>query len=450
MTLPGTDPDTFTVSGLSAAVGRAVSQAFPDQVWVRGEIRDLQRPQSGHVFFSLVDPDDERVRMPVALFANEKHLVNRVLTRSGAVRMSDGVDVRIRGEVMHYASRGTVQVRMTMIDPDHTVGKLAAERARVLGVLAKEGLLERNGRLPFPLVPLRIGLVTSRGSAAEADFRSSIETSAYLFEILHVDARVQGVEAVATMIAALDRLDGSVDVVAIVRGGGSATDLAAFDDEQLARRIAMMRTPVVTGVGHEIDRSVADEVAARSHKTPTEAAAAIVEIVAGFDQRLDTMGRRIASTARRSIDRATSRLDTLRDRIVRSARRGLDVETRRVNVVAQRIAAGAKRSLSDALAEVTARSGRIARTAPLALERARRALTARRDRVGAADPVRLLAKGWSITRSAGGAVIRSAAQMAPGDSLTTKLADGEIDSEVSDVRVVRQDDDHRVMEQPDV
>lgn len=448
MTLPGADPDTFTVAGLSTAIGRAISEAFGDQVWVRGEIRDLQRPNSGHVFFSLVDPDDERVRLPVALFATEKYLVNRVLTRSGAVRMTDGVDVRIRGEVTHYASRGTVQIRMTMIDPDYTVGKLAAERARVLRALAADGLLERNAGLPMPLVPLRVGLVTSRGSAAEADFMSTIATAAYRFEVAHVDARVQGVEAVATLLAALDRLDGAVDVIAVVRGGGSATDLVAFDDEQLARRIAMMRTPVFTGVGHEIDRSVADEVAARSHKTPTEAATAIVDIVAAFDRRLDAMGRRIAAGARRRAVREAAALDARAQRLARSGRQTLVLQERRVDEVGRRIVTGTRRRLGEARDGVAARGARLQRTAPLALERAGAALQARSDRITAADPARLLARGWSITRGPDGAVLNDLDHLAPGDLLMTRLAGGEVASEVTELRPVRQDDGGQDPETP--
>lgn len=436
-------PDTYTVAGLSEAIGRAVSVAFPDQVWVRGEIRDLQRAASGHVFFALVDPDDERVRIPVALFANEKRLVNRILLRSGAVRMTDGVDVRIRGEIMHYAARGSVQIRMTLIDPDYTVGKLAAERARVLQALTRDGLLSRNAEIPMPLVPLRIGLVTSRGSAAEADFLATIEASPYRFDVLAVDARVQGVDAVPTLLAALDRLDGAVDVVAIVRGGGSATDLAAFDDEGLARRIALMRTPVFTGIGHEIDRSVADEVAARSYKTPTETAAALVAMVGGFDQALAARRRRIAIAARRRLTASESALDARRSRVVKAAQLGAAVERRRLDQVIRRITAAAARSHVHARRTLGDRSSRLVHTAPRALERASRELAARRSRIAAADPDRLLRRGWSITRSADGAIVRDPGEVSAGDVLVTRIAGGELTSGVTSVSIFGDDEPTR-------
>lgn len=447
-----TDPETtetFTVAGLTAAIAQAVSRAFPNQIWVRGEIRDLSRPASGHVFFSLVDPDDDWVLLPVALFATEKRMVNRLLTRSGALRMTNGVDVRIRGEVLHYPQRGVVQVRMTFIDTDYTVGKLAAQRAKVLRALGADGLLERNSRVAMPLVPLRVGLLTSRGSAAEADFLSGIEASPYRFDVVLVDSRVQGVDAVATLIAGLDHLDGAVDLVAIVRGGGPATDLAAFDDEQLARRVAVMRIPVLTGIGHETDRTMADEVAARVHKTPTEAAAAIVALVAAFDHRLDTVGRRIAAGARRKVAGDEAALAARHQRLVRSSRRALATQLQRLGASGGRIAGHARRTLTESRGSIAQRTQRLMRTAPLALERATLGLGARQDRIASADPIRLLDRGWSITRTADGSVLRGIGSLGVGDTIATTVAGGSVSSEVTDVTAIGDDAEQQATETRD-
>ena len=134
---------TYTVRELAKAVSRAVAHAFPDEIWVQGEIRDLSRASSGHVYFTLLDSEDESgpAALPVTLFESDKVAVNRVLARSGAVRMTDGVEVRIRGRVSHYAARGTIQLRMTWIDPDFTLGKLAAARDRLIKSLKESGLV---------------------------------------------------------------------------------------------------------------------------------------------------------------------------------------------------------------------------------------------------------------------------------------------------------------------
>ena len=163
------EPHVYTVSELQSEIRSLLEEDY-HSIWVEGEIRDLSRPASGHVYFNLVDAetDDAAAPMlPVTLFASDKFAVNRVLQRSGAVRMTDGVQVRIRGQVSHYAVRGTVQLRMTWIDTDYTLGKLAAERERLIRTLDQRGLLEKNRSLPLPLVPLRVGLITSGGSAAE-------------------------------------------------------------------------------------------------------------------------------------------------------------------------------------------------------------------------------------------------------------------------------------------
>ncbi len=173
---------TYSVAELAAAIGRVVDRAFPDELWVQGEIRDLTRAPSGHVYFSLVDPDEGSdatapAMLPVTLFATDKVAINRVLQRSGAGRFDDGIAVRIRGRLSHYGPRGTVQLRMLWIDTDYTLGKLAAERARIIQSLSDEGLLDRNAALPFPLVPLRIALVTSVGSGTSGNGSAALRSS---------------------------------------------------------------------------------------------------------------------------------------------------------------------------------------------------------------------------------------------------------------------------------
>ena len=165
------DAPTYSVAELARRIGYALEDAFPDDVWVTGEISGLNRSRGGHVYFDLVEPSVEPgqpplAALPVALFKMNKDVVNRLLKRAGITRIEVGMQVRIRGVVTLYERTGRLQLRMTGIDPTYTLGQLAADRDRVLKILAAEGLVDRNSRLPLPLVPLRIGLVTSAGSAA--------------------------------------------------------------------------------------------------------------------------------------------------------------------------------------------------------------------------------------------------------------------------------------------
>ncbi len=405
---------TFTVAELSAGITRALTRAYPDDVWVRGEIRNLNRAPSGHVYFSLIDPaegPEPAAQLPVTLFAADKDAVNRVLIRSGALRMTDGVEVRIRGRVTHYAARGVVQLRMTWIDTDYTIGRLAADRERLLRSLAAEGLLERNAAVPFPLVPLQIGLLTSAGSAAEADFLEILRSSGYGFRVLVADTRVQGPDAPASLQAGLAALaDEAPDVIAVVRGGGAATDLAAFDDEGVARAIATVPLPVLAGIGHEIDTTVADRVAGRSLPTPTACASALVDRVGAFLRTVDALEGRVAGAAGSAVRRHRTRLDDAGRRLAGAAAAAVRVE----------------RTLA------ATRQRRLTRETERTVARARRRVDTAASRVLASDPQRLLAQGWSITRDHSGALVRSTGDVAPGAELWTLVADGSIGSTVTE------------------
>ena len=272
--------ETYSVAELTRAISYALEDAFADDVWITGEISGLNRSR-GHVYFDLVEPRDDigqpaTAQLAVALFKMNKEVVNRTLKRAGIARIDSGARVRIRGAVAFNERNGRLQVRMTGIDPMYTLGQLAVDRERVLRSLGEAGLLDRNARVPLPLVPLRVGLVTSAGSAAYHDFVHELDVSGLAFQLTFVDAKVQGVGAVEQVIRALRQLARTdVDVIALVRGGGSRADLATFDDEQLARTIAALDLPVLTGVGHEVDRSIADDVAHTAYKTPTACAAAL-------------------------------------------------------------------------------------------------------------------------------------------------------------------------------
>ncbi|MGH9084457.1 MAG: exodeoxyribonuclease VII large subunit, partial [Acidimicrobiales bacterium] len=318
---------TFSVGELSDAIGRAVRATFRDEVWVRGEIHDLSRPASGHVYLTLVEEreDGSRASLPVMLSAANKVAVNRALTRAGgAVRMVDGTEVRIRGRLDWYSPRGQLQLRMTAIDPAYTLGQLEVARAELLARLEADGLLARNGGLPMPLVPLRIGLVTSRGSAAEADFLDELTRSGFAFHVIAVDVRVQGTGAPRSIASGVASAAArACEVIAVVRGGGARTDLACFDDERVARTIARSPVPVLTGIGHETDRSVADEVAHTCEKTPTAAAQHLADRVASYLGRVEELWAMTARVGQRELAAHEGQLRQHAARASRSARTSL-------------------------------------------------------------------------------------------------------------------------------
>lgn len=441
-------PEGLTVSELCQRIDAAVSDAFPAEIWVNGAISGISRSANGHVYFDLVEPDDPDnpgdrgappATLPVALFVKSKHRVNAILKRTNAIRMTDGVEVQVRGEVKYYPRQSRVQLIMTLIDPAYTLGQLESSKALLLTQLKAEGLLVKNKRHRIPVLPLRIALLTSRGSAAEADFVDELERSAYDFDITVFDTRVQGDEAVPGLCRALHELNEErhqdFDVIVVVRGGGARTDLVAFDNGDVARAIANSVLPVIVGVGHETDQSVADEVAHTSAKTPTASARVLIDTVQHFERRVNACSDRIAHRSNDVLRQADLILAAYQARIGRS---GMESVTRSELQLAR-------------LGERTATS------AALAVERTEAALERFELRIRAVDPAEVMARGWSITRvlqsdgtlkgHSTGALVRSTQDVAPGVILQTTLMDGTV---LSSVQEAVHEPQNRSSEQTDL
>jgi len=406
-----TETHTWSVGDLCAAIRDTFSAVFPEEIWLEGEIVGLNVASSGHVYFDVIEPDSEGSRvdkMSVALWKGRRQGVESVLARAEAGPLVDGIRVRIRGELSFYAPQGRVQLLMTAIDPHHTLGQLAVDRERVLKSLSMAGLLDANSALKVPLVPLHVGLITSDGSAAYNDFVNEISLSPYPFRISLVHSAVQGAEAESGLIAAIETLgDVDVDVIAVVRGGGARTDLMAFDLESVATAVANSTRPVLSGIGHEIDRSVVDEVAHTAFKTPTACAAALVQTVAAFDQNLDLSARRIVNLAVTSHDRASEAISYSVRAIGDRARRTLDIREERLAALSSR--------LSDlGLMSIGRNSQRLDRIS---------------DLLRALHPDRILARGFSITRDRDGEIVRG--QVPLGSTLVNETADSLITSTVT-------------------
>jgi exodeoxyribonuclease VII large subunit len=431
----GSEP-TLGVAELNAAINASLSAAFPDSVWVRGEVQALHVSRNQHSYFELVEPDERRDRVRaairVALFRDDRPPVSRAL-RAAGLRLADGVEVRIRARVDFWPPAGRLQLVMSGIDPAFTVGRLAADRDRVVRTLAAEGVLGRNATRPLPMVPLRIGLVTSGGSAAYRDFLQGLEGSGYAFRVAHCDVRVQGAAASRRVVWALRRLAAlDLDAVAVVRGGGARSDLAPFDSELVARAITEMPVPVLTGIGHETDRTVADEVAHTSVKTPTAAAAVLVEAVDAYVERLATVAHRVSLRARGVGALAQRELSGIAGRLRRAVpaalereRRALDGRQRRAVHAGRRGALEGTRALASRHAAVV-----VASRHGLAAERGR--VDGAAARLRALDPRRVLERGYTITRDEQGAIVRAADAVAGGSLLVTETADGRLRSRVED------------------
>ncbi|MGI9607474.1 MAG: exodeoxyribonuclease VII large subunit [Acidimicrobiales bacterium] len=405
---------SFSVAQLGALLTNTIQQVFPDDIWVEGEISNLTRSRAGHVYFDLVEPTTPGTptpaRIAVVLFSQTKQIVNNQLKRQSVGRLVDGMAVRIRAAVDFYSPQGRLQLRMTGIDPRYILAAMAAERDALLTRLQAEGITEANGRHPFPLVPLTVGLVTSAVSAAAADFLTELEQFGFGFRVIAVDSHVQGEFAPSRLVAGMRALfEHPVDVIVLIRGGGSRGDLAVFDNEMLARTIAACPVPVITGIGHEIDRSVADVVAHSAYKTPTAVAAALGGAVGDFVEATEGHWSAISARAQERCRDAQAGLAARARRGALAGREGLQLAAHR---------------LDDRAAEIPKLADRVLRSGTTNIDH----LDAR---LRAADPTVLMRRGWSITRTSSGRAVRAVADVAAGDTLVTAVADGTIISNVT-------------------
>jgi len=389
-TLDGDVPDdapVLTVSEFISNVNKILAGEFPEGVWIEGEVQGY-RPGPQHQYFSLAEKGKANAQLSCALFAFRWKSVKAKLDRSGVV-FKDGLKVRLFGTPDIYAPSGRFSFKVADVDTRFALGDIALKRDELLRKLRKSGAIERNKRRDVPLVPLRLGVVSSSSAAGWADAREHLLESGYSFRVTFCPVPVQGDGAAAEIAAAVRTLGArdDIDVIMVMRGGGSKGDLEQFDDEQLALAIANCRLPVFTGIGHEIDRSIADEVAHTACRTPTACADEVIEIVAAFAADLERLGRRVVVGTELAVERSRSRLAKATERIKHGP--------------------------------------------PSIVERQRSRIEGLRQQVRLLDPATTMARGWSITRAADGTVVTSVGQVAPGTDVVTHVADGSFTSTVS-------------------
>ncbi len=456
----GAVPETMSIGEAVRRLNEVLHQGLGGLVWVRGEIHNA-KVSRGNRFFDLVDDAEgsadvrQRPKLSANLWSQTYQRLASKLDRAG-VRLAEGLCVRMRGSFEVYGPSGRLGFRVVDVDPEFTVGHLAVQRDALLKRLAGEGLLEANAALAMPLVPLRVGVVTSTGSEGWRDFRTNLEESGIGFRLRLAKAVLQGANAPIQVSRAVRRLASrdDLDVIAVVRGGGSKSDLATFDHEYVARAIAASPIPVLTGVGHDNDRSVADEVAHTACKTPTACAQVLIDRVRRFEQQLDRRSAELSHAASRllagcgrTLDERGARAKVLagaalagsRHRLMRTSgelaantRRTLGAADAHLVTTHERARRTARRSLRDRARLLDTNAADVRRAVPSALTRAEHHLDLVAARIAAIDPGVALARGWSIT-TIDGHLVRSVADIALGATITTRLRDGRFTSTVRSV-----------------
>lgn len=430
---PHDDPSnpTYTVGELADAINEQMRRGFSDGVWVRGEIDGL-RNSGPHTYFALVeDGDAGKAVLNVSLFAPMKRNLTPLLKRS-RLELANGMKVRIFGHLDFYAPTGRLGLKMAGIDPRFTLGELSQARDEVVRRLVASGLFDANRRHRLSPVPLRVGVVTSVGTAAWHDFTDELRRSGFGFRLAVCDVRVQGEWAVPMVAGAIRTLGrrGDLDCVVVIRGGGARNELATFDAEPIALAVATCPVPVLTGLGHEVDRSVADDVAHTALKTPTACAGHLIDAVHEYVTAAEERWAAINAIAHHGLIATSTALSDRAHRIARRTHAAVERADERLGTRIDRVRAAPGRRLDAAQRRLADDQDRLARCAPRLLTAQGRALDAAESRLALLDPVNLLRRGWSITRTADGRLVRDPADTPAGSVVVTQLAGGTVTSRV--------------------
>ncbi len=438
-------PRALTVSELTDRILGVLEVEFAD-VWVEGEVSNLKIAPSGHWYFSLKDAK-----------AQVRAVVWKTDTRLIRFRPEDGMRVLARGQVRGYAPRGEYQLSVQVLEP---LGKGSLQQAfeDLKERLGKEGLFEAARKRPLPMLPRRIGVVSSPTGAAIQDILRVLSARYANLEVLLYPARVQGPEAageVSQGIRALNRL-GGLDVLIVTRGGGSLEDLWPFNDEQVARSLAASRIPTISAVGHETDFTIADFVADLRAPTPSAAAERVVQAKEDLTARIAAQDSRLAAAVRLRLTRVRARVEAVTSHRVFTAERGrVRSHAQRVDEMIRRAETGLARGFErsrdrfrrdrDRLEafrwdrQVAARRERLFRQRDSLHARFRAAVETRRATLGrlaakldGLSPLAVLSRGYALVWHADGRrLVRDSAAVAVGDPLRLRLHRGTLGATVT-------------------
>jgi exodeoxyribonuclease VII large subunit len=432
--------EVLRVSELNRLARQALEARFP-LLWVAGEVSNLTRAASGHLYFSL---KDEGAQVRCAMFKNRAQLL--------PWRLENGMQVEARALVTLYEARGDYQLIVEALRRAG-IGALFEAFARLRDRLAAEGLFDADRKRPLPAYPRRIGVVSSPQAAALKDVIAALARRAPHLPIILYPTAVQG-EGAAAQIAAALKIAGErkeCDVLILARGGGSIEDLWSFNEEVVARAIRACPIPVVSGVGHETDTTISDFVCDRRAATPTAAAELVSAGYAEAGPRLGNLQRSLTRIMSRALESRAQRLDTLSYRLVHPGQalarsrlacahlgsrlsaalaRRLEVSQRRLALAGTRLERG--RPDTGAHARSLEQLGlRLSRATVQALSTRGRHLAALADHLLHLNPEAVLTRGYSIVRDHEGKVVRDAATLKAGEELRLQFAIGAAQAKVT-------------------
>ena len=454
------DRDILTLKALNTALKRSLEQAFPQHLWVTAEILEMHLNRSGHCYLELVEKSEKgeqiEARAKGTIWASKYPMLRSYFETTTGARLEAGIKVLVKCEISFHSLYG-LSLNIRDIDPTYTLGDLELKRKQILLQLTEEGVIDMNRDLELPAVPQRLAVISSESAAGYGDFVDSLlhNQHGFSFAVSLYPAVMQGEATVNSVIGALDSIHTQMDefdAVVIIRGGGSQSDLEAFNDYELAVNIAQFPLPVVTGIGHERDHTIADEVAHLSLKTPTAVAEFFIDKLLLFlgriqeqEERLTQVVQWIVNREKMLLQQRSSEIRHLSKEYLSEAGHHLSQSAESMRHLSWQILErgksglqnlgrmlehGIKRSISEQHRSLELTADRLKRESMAQLQERGQALQLQERTLELVDPVNVLARGYSITYR-DGQVIKESNQVKPGDQLEITLYKGSIDTTVN-------------------
>lgn len=404
---------TFTLLELNHMVRETIERQMDGKYWVEAELSDLH--DRNHCYMELVENDPfgptPLAKARAVCWANRWTALRSKFERQTQQQLRPGIKVRMMVTPTFHEAYGFAY-QVSDIDPDYTLGDIVRKRMEIIRQLKEAGIFDLQRELVLPRFAQRIAVVSSAQAAGYGDFCHQIDDNSYGLSFSHelFAAIMQGEQVEQSVIAALDRINARIDefdVVVIIRGGGATTDMSGFDTLALAENVANFPLPIITGIGHDRDECILDMVSYMRVKTPTAAAAFLIDHLSEVYAALVSARERISRIAERHLAYEKMRLKQLADRIPTLFALTRERQTKRIDALAHRLDSAATQRL----------------------ERERHRLQLVAQRAQAQDPIHILRRGYSITLHNGHA-LRSGDELADGDIIETRLEQGTLKSEI--------------------
>ncbi|WP_018336880.1 exodeoxyribonuclease VII large subunit [Butyricimonas synergistica] len=431
--------DPIGLYQLNTLVKQELKNRFPDTFLVVAEIADVKENRSGHCYLELVEKreeDDAVIAMARAtIWAFTYRMLKPYFETTTGKSLQRGIKVLVSVEIVFHELYG-YSLNIKNIDPTFTVGDLERKRKEIIDRLTREGVIDMNRELELPLLPKTIAVISSPTAAGYGDFVDQLHRNVYgyAFHTKLFPAVMQGEKTTESVIAALERIyeyEALFDVVVIIRGGGSQTDLGSFDSYDLAANVAQFPIPVLAGIGHERDETIVDRVAYRSVKTPTAAAAFLIERFNEAEGRLEVAKESLMREAKRILQDEKTRQVVKITELKQFTRLFLESQENRLMLASQRADHASQLFIGNRMNYLEQLKAKVEGKVTEILTANRYFLELAETKMKYADPKNILEKGFSITRVNGKAV-RDSVLVREGDVLETELFKGIIRSEVKD------------------